>query len=61
MCNTWVVYCPSIGLSLILEVGGDGQKVVGESRRCHVVGMMFFYESSQGASLESSQLAGKNP
>ena len=35
------------------------QKVAGESSCCHTVNMQFFYESSQGSTLDLSELAGE--
>ena len=50
-------YIATPGLWLIFEVGGDVQKVARESSCRHLVNMLFFYESSQGSSLELSELA----
>ena len=46
--------------SLVFEVGGDVQKVAGESSCCHIVNMLFFYECSRGSTVELSELAGEN-
>ena len=51
-------YIATPGLWLMFEVGGDVQKVARESSCRHLVNMLFFYESSQGSSLELSELAG---
>ena len=48
-------------LWLIFKVDGDVQKVAGESSCRHLVITLFFFESSQGSSLELSELAVEIP
>ena len=49
---------PISGLSLIFEVGGDIQKLAGDSSCCSEVNMLVLYQSSRGF---TSKYEGKIP